>query len=67
MEVTGLGTDSGFLIHIQCTVGAYFLGSRASYLSLSLTSLELLGDECEGVLLYICNGWFFVWISNVDC
>ena len=53
------------------SVGVYFLGSRASYLSLSLSlllkTLELLGDECEGVLMYVCNGWFFVWISYVDC
>ena len=51
------------------SVGVYFVGSRASYLSLSLLlkTLELVGDECEGVLMYVCNGWFFVWISYVDC
>ena len=53
-----------FCLHVQCRC----LFSRfSSLLPLSLSSVELLGDECEGILLYTCNGWFFVWISNVDC
>ena len=38
-------------VFYKYSVGAYFLGARAS--SLSLTSLELPGEECEGVLLYV--------------
>ena len=33
----------------------------ATSLSLSLSSIELLGDECEGIFMYVCNGWFFLY------
>ena len=29
--------------------------------SFSLSSIELLGDECEGIFMYVCNGWFFLY------
>ena len=34
--------------------------------SFSLSSIELLGDECVGILnfMYVCNGWFFLCVRE---
>ena len=57
-----------FFLQVQCRcLFSRFSSLLPLSLSLLLKTLELLGDECEGALMYVCNGWFFVWISNVDC